>query len=270
MNTNATAPLRICFLNPFGTEQFDDLIRQVLEHSLRDTTQLDIWHLNAGPRNIDYYAPKQVVQVEILKAAKAAEAAGYDAFVIGCLYDPALTEARELVNIPVIGPLETSTALARMYGHRYAIVTDHHKAVPELEDRLRIYGTDANCRNIEAVGWFVDDMVKDTNACATDTYEVVKSALERTGAEAILIGCTIVSACYELAIQQGRTELADLPVINPNLVAVKTAEMFAEMHRAGQYRISRAAYYQNLGDHDPAQAIEVSPYFETDIYERTN
>ncbi|MCA4134825.1 aspartate/glutamate racemase family protein [Arthrobacter sp. M4] len=260
---------RICFLNPFGTDRYDDLIKEVLSSSLRDTTELDIWHLHAGPRNLDYYAPKQVVQVEILRAAKAAEAAGYDALVIGCLYDPALTEARELVKIPVIGPLEASTAQARMFGHRYAIVTDHHKAVPELEDRLRIYGTEANCRSVEAVGWFVDDMVKDTDAVATDTYAVAQEALKRTGAEAILIGCTIVSACYELAVQRGRTELADLPVINPNLIAVKTAEMFADMNKAGQYRIARNAYYQNLADHNPAEADDVAPYFETDIYERT-
>ncbi|WP_423181258.1 aspartate/glutamate racemase family protein [Arthrobacter sp. NyZ413] len=261
-------PLRICFLNPFGTDSYDDLILEVLRSSLRDTTELDIWHLKAGPRNLDYYAPKQVVEVEILRAAKAIEAAGYDALVIGCLYDPALTEVRELINIPVIGPLEASTALARMYGHRYAIVTDHHKAVPEIEDRLRIYGTDANCRRVEAVGWFVDDMVKDTDSCATDTYTAVKEVMKSTGAETVLIGCTIVSACYELAVQRGRKELGELSVINPNLIAVKTAEMFAEMNRAGQYRISRKAYYQNLEDHDPEEAADNASYFETDIYER--
>jgi allantoin racemase len=263
-------PLRICFLNPFGTEKYDELVLEVLRSSLRDSTELDIWHLRAGPRNLDYYAPKQLVQVEILRAAKAVEQAGYDALVIGCLYDPALTEVREVVGIPVIGPLEASTALARMYGHRYAIVTDHHKAVPELEDRLRVYGTDANCRGIEAVGWFVDEMVKDTDACATDTYAAVKDAMERTGAETILIGCTIVSACYELAIQRGRKELGELSVINPNLVAVKTAEMFAEMHRAGQYRISRKAYYQNLQDHDPEEAADIAGRLGTDIYERVS
>lgn len=265
----SSASTRICFLNPFGTDDYDGLIKQVLSSSLRASTELDVWHLTSGPRNLDYYAPKQVVQVEILRAAKAAEAAGYDALVIGCLYDPALTEARELVNIPVVGPLEASTALARMYGHRYAIVTDHHKAVPEIEDRLRIYGTDANCRNVEAVGWFVEDMINDTVAVAQDTYATAKEALARTGAEAVLVGCTIVSACYELAIQQGRHDLSGLPIINPNLVAVKTAEMFADMNRAGQYRIARSAYYQNLADHDPTEAADVAPYFETEIPERT-
>jgi allantoin racemase len=256
-------PVRICFLNPFGTDKYDGIIKEVLSSSLRPGTELEVWHLDAGPRNLDYFAPKQLVQVEILRAAKAAEEAGFDALVIGCLYDPALTEVRELVNIPVIGPLESSTSLARPFGHRYAIITDHHKAVPELRDRLRIYGTDANCVSVEAVGWFVDDMIEDPMKVADDTYRHVQDIMVRTGAETVIIGCTIVSACYELAFQRGDRKLGELSVINPNLIAVKTAEMFADMHRAGQYRMSRTAYYQNLQDHDPIEAADVASYFQT-------
>lgn len=258
--------MRICFLNPFGTEKYDSLIKEVLVPSLRKGTELEVWHLNAGPRNLDYYAPKQLVQVEILKAAKAAEEAGFDAFVIGCLYDPALTEVRELVDIPVVGPLEASTALTRMFGHRYAVVTDHHKAVPEIKDRLRLYGTDVNCLGVEAVGWFVDDMVEDPMAVAEETYSHVQDIMRRTGAETVLIGCTIVSACYELAYLRGRKQLGELSVINPNLIAVKIAEMLADMNAAGQYRLARTGYYQNLAAHDSDQAAEVGPYFESTLY----
>lgn len=255
--------MRICFLNPFGTDKYDGIIKEVLSSSLRPDTELEVWHLNAGPRNLDYFAPKQLVQLEILRAAKAAEEAGFDALVIGCLYDPALTEVRELVNIPVIGPLESSTSMARPFGHRYAIITDHHKAVTELRDRLRVYGTDANCVSVEAVGWFVDDMIENPMKVAADTYLHVQDVMARTGAETVVIGCTIVSACYELAFQRGDKKLGELSVINPNLIAVKTAEMFADMQRAGQYRISRSAYYQNLQDHDPVEAADVAAYFQT-------
>jgi len=201
------------------------------------------------------------VQVEILRAALAAQEDGFDAVVIGCVYDPALTEARELLTIPVVGPLEASLGFARAFGHRYAIITDHHKAVPELEDRVRIYGAEANCRGIEAVGWFVDDMVKDPDAVARDTYAHAKDVMERTGAETVIVGCTIVSACYERACLNGASELGDLSIINPNVLAVKMAENLAALARVGQYRISRRAYYQALEDHDPIEAAAVAPYF---------
>jgi allantoin racemase len=249
--------VRINFINPFGTDAYNNLIATVLQHSARQGTEMMITHLEAGPRNLDYYAPKQLVQVEILKAVVAAEQAGFDAVIIGCCYDPALTEARELVSIPVVGPLEASVALARPFGHRYAVVTDHHKAVPEIQDRLRLYGMDANCTAVTSVGWFVDDMVTNTDAVAQDAYRVATDLMASTGAETVIIGCTIVAACYELAAMQGDNKLATASVMNPNVMAVKQAELLVDLAAADQYRISRRGYYQHLREHDPVEAADI-------------
>lgn len=253
--------MQICFLNPFGTDAYDELIHEVLAPTLSPTTELTIRHLEHGPKNLDYYAPKQLVQVEILRAALQVQEDGFDALIIGCVYDPALTEARELLRIPVVGPLEASVGFARAFGHRYAIVTDHHKAVPEIEDRLRIYGAEANCRGVEAVGWFVDDMVKDPDAVARDTYAHAADVMKRTGAETVIVGCTIVAACFERACQNG-AEMNDLSIVNPNVLAVKMAETLVSLQCVGQYRISRQAYYQNLASHNPVEAAEVARYFQ--------
>lgn len=259
--------MKISFLNPFGTDVHDDIITTVLEHSLRPDTELEVLHLESGPRNLDYYAPKQLVQVEIIRTAMEAERNGADAFVIGCMYDPALTEVREQLSIPVIGPLESATSMNRMFGHRYALLTDHHKAVPMLRDTLRVYGVDANCVDVDAVGWFVDDMILDPFAVGRDTHQKVKAKLEQTGVETVIIGCTIVSACYEYAIMKGEVDPEGLSVVNPNVLAAKTAEMFADLHAAGQFRMSRQAYYQNIADHDPKQAVEVAKLFNQPVRE---
>jgi allantoin racemase len=245
--------MKICFLNPFGTSAYDDLIRDVLEPTLRADVDLEVRHLDVTPENIDYFASKHLVEVEIMKAAIAAERDGFDAFVIGCCYDPALTQARELVKIPVVGPLEASVALARPFGHRFAVVTDHHKAVPEIEDRIRVYGQEANCRTVTSVGWFVNDMVLDVEAVAEDAYATSVATMETVRAETVIIGCTIVSACYEMAARKD-SRLADISVINPNLMAVKQAELLADLAAQGQYRISRAAYYQPLTAHSTLEA----------------
>src|SRR5579875_3376562 len=92
--------MRICFLNPFGTPDYDAIITQTLAPSLRSDTDVEVRHLENAPRNIDYYVPKHLVEIEILKAVLAAEGDGFDAFVIGCCYDTALTQARKLATIP--------------------------------------------------------------------------------------------------------------------------------------------------------------------------
>ena len=65
-----------------------------------------------------------------------------------------------------------------------------------------------------------------------------------------------MSACYEQVATQNM-RYRKLSVINPNVVALKQAEMLADMNRQGQYRVSRAAYYQPLETHDPNAAAEV-------------
>ena len=248
---------RICFLNPFGTDAYDRLIAEALSPVIRADTDVQIRHLAGCPRNIDYYVPKHLVETEIIRTAVQAQEDGFDAFVIGCCYDPALTPVRELLDIPVVGPLEASASLTRMFGHRFAVLTDHHKAVPEIEDLLRSYGLDQNCRRVEALGWFVDDMVGNPAAVASDTSERVRQVMAATGAETVVLGCTIVSACYELAQQRGQGQQDTPSVINPNLMAVKVAELFADLSATGQYRMSREGYYQPHAAHDRDEAAEV-------------
>ena len=253
--------MRVCFLNPFGTDAYDGIITEVLQPSLRDSTTLAVRHLESGPRNLDYYAPKQLVQTEVLKAALKAQEDGFDALVIGCCYDPALTETREILSIPVVGPLEASTALARIFGHRYAVLTDHWKAVPLLRDLIRVYGVEANCVAVDAIDWYVDDMIVNPGSVARDATKGVKEVMARTGAETVVMGCTIVSACYELGLMQGLEGVEELSVINPNVMAVKLAELLADLADVGQFRMSRQAYYQGLHDHSTVEAEQIYALF---------
>ncbi len=253
---------RICFLNPFGTDAYDALIEETLRPSLRTGTDVVIRHLADGPRNIDFYVPKHLVEVEVLRAVTQAERDGFDAFVIGCCYDPALTQARELTDMPVVGPLEAAASLARLFGHRFAVVTDHAKAVPELEDRIRVYGLEPNCRSVSAIDWYVDDMIADPPAVARDTHARCAAVIERERAEVVVLGCTIVAACYEQALLRGALAPDGLCVVNPNLMAVKVAEMLADLRAAGQYRISRRGYYGQHAAHDPVEAAEVRALLE--------
>jgi hypothetical protein len=144
-----------------------------------------------------------------------------------------------------------------LFGHSFAVVTDHFKAVPELRDRVRLYGLENNCRAVDAIDWFVTDMVLDPMTVAKDTYVKVQDVMRTTGAETVVIGCTIVSACYELAALRGDADLAALSVVNPNVMAVKLAEMFADLASTKQYRISRSGYYQQHTSHDAEEAGEI-------------
>ena len=234
---------RIEFINPFGTPAYDAIITETLMAYAGEGTEVTVSSLEGCPPNIDYYYNKHLMETAVFEKVMRAEAAGFDAVVVGCCYDPGVRVARELVDIPVIGPLEASMQMAGYFGHSYTIVTDHHKAVPYLEDMVRLYGLGGNCRGVRCINWWVKDMVKNPDQVAADTIAIAKQVLAETRAEMIVMGCTIVAACYQrfLMRQKGKPEVA---IVNPNLLALKMAEGLADLKRGGLYHLARSGFYE--------------------------
>jgi allantoin racemase len=249
------AERRVAFINPFGTAAFDEIIRETLVPYASTGTVVDVIHLEGVPANIDYYYPKHLMELAIFEEVRRLEDAGYDAVVVGCCYDPGVRVARELVDIPVVGPLEAAMNHASYVGHRFTIITDHRKALPWLEDLVRLHGA-GNCRGVRAIDWYVTDMIRDTASVANDAAAACLVALREDTSEVVILGCTIIGGCLEREIMTtGRHR--ELPILNPNLLALKAAESLADLHRMGKYQISRLGFYQRHEQHDPAEAAEV-------------
>jgi allantoin racemase len=242
--------IRINFINPFGTPQFNGLISETLTPYLRPGSELVVTNTTNCPENIDYYYSKHLIEEAVFNEVIKAEKEGFDAVIVGCCYDPGVRVARELVDIPVIGPLEATMQLAPYYGHDFVVVTDHRKAVPYLRDLVRVYGEEANCRGVSCIDWFVTDMIKDTQAVAVDAAKKALQVMETADAEVVVWGCTIISASYEKWLRDTGAQRNPV-LLNPNTMALKMAECLAELKTAGAYQISRKGYYQQLQQHNP-------------------
>ncbi len=256
--------MKICFLNPFGTPDYNQLIHDVLTRSLRGGTELTVRNLDGPVKNMDYFVAKHLLEVGVMKAAAQAEEDGFDAFIIGCCYDPALSQCRELVDIPVVGPLEAALGNIRAFGHRYAVVTDHHKAATEIADRVRLYGQEPNCKAVTHVGWFIGDMIRNPAGVAADAYATSKRIMAETGAETIILACTIVSGCYEVCAVND-PELQGLSVVDPNVMALKQAEMLVDLRAAGQYRIARTGYYERQPSEGLGETVDIRAVLEGNV-----
>lgn len=233
---------RIRFINPFGTTAYDALIHETLSHYCMEGTALDVTHLEAVPADMDYFYPKHFVEMALFEAVQQAEEAGYDAVISGCCYDPGVRVARELTDLPVIGPMEASLQLLAYHGRTAVIVTDHVKACTLMKDNARLYGATDLIVGYDVIDWYVRDMVKDTAAVAADVIEVSRRAVERTGAEAVILNCTIIAASYQKHLMDGGAA-AEVPILNPNLMALMMAEATAHMRQSGILRLSRAGFY---------------------------
>jgi allantoin racemase len=246
---------RIAFINPFGTDAYDAIIAETLGPLAMDDTELEIRNLIGAPENIDYFWPKHLLEVAVFEECMGLENEGFDAVVVGCCYDPGVRVARELVDIPVVGPLEAALNMVSYFGHRATVVTDHHKAVPYLEDLVRLYGQQ-NVRNVRCIDWWVTEMIRSPAEVAADAARVSTAALQDDDADLVVLGCTIIAACLTQHTQ-ATGEYADVPVVNPNLLALKSAEMLADLRQRGEYRLSRRGYYEKQVTRDAEEFEQI-------------
>lgn len=229
---------KVLFLNPVGTPVFDEVMLKYLSEHKDERTQVDVKSLEEGPHHLEYYSYDSLVSPEILREAIKAERNGYDAFIIGCFYDPALREAREVTRIVVTGPGESSIFLASLLGNKFSIIVGRRKWIPLMEENVIKYGMRDKLTSFKHIGLGVHDLHKDEEETKRRTVQAAKEAIDE-GAEVIILGCTVFFGFYrELQSTLG------VPVIDPVIAALKVAEMKVDIKRKFGWSYSRIGLYE--------------------------
>ncbi len=107
-----------------------------------DTT-LDYFLLKQGFTDIDAFTWESLNlwnSFELFETVRKIKGKGYDGVVLHCYLDPFLTSLRQLMDIPVVGVVQSSLIFANLMGGKTGIVTFARKAIPMLEELLIKYG----------------------------------------------------------------------------------------------------------------------------------
>ena len=82
-----------------------------------------------------------MVSAGIVRAARAAAAGGFDALAIGCFYDTALLEAREVSgDMVVTAPCAAALEIAASLANRFGIIVGRQKWVHQMHATVRDNG----------------------------------------------------------------------------------------------------------------------------------
>lgn len=152
----------------------------------------------------------------------------YDAVIIGCADDPGLFSLRELLDIPVVGPFESSIAMASTLGDKFSIITILEEGFSETRMILRKYGVEQKCASIRAINCSVLDMMQGK----TSKDEVVAAFIRETekavqdGASCVILGCMTMAF---LLLDEAAMGMTKATVINPAKISVKMAEMLVSL-----------------------------------------
>ncbi len=222
-------PPRVLFLTPFhfGTAAHDDDFDRLVERVLAGHVEHEVVasHLAPFEREVATYDADQ--EAALIDAVRQADGHGYDVIVIACYYDPAVQAARDVSAVPVVAPLELTTGLARQFGPTFAVITDVPEAEPIIAGLVESYGHGASCAGVTAIGWDGDAILDDTWGAAQAVDDLVDMIAQRGNVQSVVIGCTIVSAAYEL--HRASFPQRDVVVLNSNLITTKGAAALARM-----------------------------------------
>lgn len=130
-----------------------------------------------------------------------------DVLIVSCAGDPAVSELREMLDIPVIGAGESTALLAKRYGNVFGVlgITDEiPRAYSKILGVENIVGT---C-DVPDITSTIDLMTK------TGRTRVINKALElkSMGAEVIALACTGMTT---IGIANELEEICEIPVIDP-------------------------------------------------------
>jgi len=231
---------KILYIDPVGVEVVAEGHQFLTSHK-REETELTMVNLPRGPEHLEYRYYEALVLVDILRLVKEAEHQGSDAAVIGCFYDVGLQAAREVAErMVVVAPCEASTHLASTLGDKFSIIVGRRKWIPEMMENVVRYGMKERLASFKSVDLGVLEFHQDEQETARRFRQAGREAVERDGAEVLILGCTATYGFYrELQEELG------VPVIDSMIAAFKTAEFAAELKNRFGWSHSKIGGYES-------------------------
>jgi allantoin racemase len=225
-----SAPLRIMFHNPVGSPDYDQFFADSLAPFRQDGVEIHVTSLPAEEgafTNIEYRSYEARVSGGIVRAARAASKEGFDAFVIGCFYDTAMHDARELSgNMLVTAPCLASCEIAASLANRFGIIVGRQKWVAQMHATVREHGFADRLTGFYPVGLCVVEFQQDHAETERRLLAAGRKAVEEDYAEALVLGCTL-----EIGFHKKLEDKLGVPVIDPSIAALKRAEYGAVLKR---------------------------------------
>jgi allantoin racemase len=186
----------------------------------------------------------------ILKCKDAKGDQRYDAFVTLNSTDPALYEAREILEIPVLGFLETTSLISCMMGRTFSLVTPNPKFALSYLQKLKLYGLTDRLASIESLPFH---HIPDFRNAFTDpaARKVLTDEFDLAARRAVAAGAEVIIPCGSHAVIQAKRELKEIDgalVLDGLTVLIKMAEAAVKIQRITGAFVSRKLLYQMPGE----------------------
>jgi len=227
------------------SDEYAARLSAILRRAASPGMTIELRGLGEGRAIADQYRYLEYLYTaEILDNGLAAERDGYDAFLIGNIFEPGLHALRELLNISVMGLCEASVFVACLMGTSFSVVNP--KFARRVTENISSYGLSGRLVSIDRMEVerpAVFDRAFEDGAVREDVLEQFRAAARRgleKGAETIIPAGGIVMT---LLADSGLHEVDGGPVVNGLYALVKIGELAASLKAlTGHFTSKRMTY----------------------------
>jgi len=226
------------YLNPVGISDYDAFFANTINKIKEKTTEVHIASLNStvGAFNhLELRTYQALVTGDIIKSVRQAATEKFDALIIGCFYDTALYDAREISHdMIVVAPCHSSIEIALTVSNQFSIIVGRQKWINQMQKSIAEYGYSKKLSSFRSVDLSVDEFQKDIEITNKKLMQAGKTAVDVDKAESLILGCTL-----EVGFHLKMAEELQVPVIDPVVASVKNAEYLATLKKQFGLRPSR-------------------------------
>lgn len=217
--------IRVAVISPIVSMNDDVIAKRkcFLSRYARSTTAIDFFVVDRGPEAIETRFDEAMAVPYILKKCIEIQRQGYSGIIIWCAGDPGVGAARELVEIPVVGPGESSLFYASLVGNRFSILVPYSDRAYLHKERVSSLGLSSRLASVRGINMGVLEIRTDTSKALLKLREEGRAARDQDGADTLVLGC--------LSMVGLGKDLSDLgiPVIDPAAAAICLLESLAVM-----------------------------------------
>ena len=215
--------VRICATIPAakGLENWGPIHEELLAEIAHDGVEVVMVDLPDAPVTaISSNYDADLVALLHVEAALRAEEEGFDAVAMGCLLEPGVSAAKEVVQIPVVGEAGAAMHMAALVAPRFSFVgTGTRQSESRIRgDIVRQYGLTDHLASVRGVGASSLAFAGEEEGLAELMIREARLAVEEDGAQAII-------SYGSLKILRALREALPVPIIEPVTAGILVAEM---------------------------------------------
>lgn len=211
----------ILVINPVVSDIWNEDDGVYLREVAREGTRLAVAYIDKGPLTIESYYDEAHAVPGVLRIVRE-NRDSYDGIMINCFADPGLQPARELCDIPVVGPGESAMVIASLLGHNFSVISTQKNIKPMVEMKAAYLGLLKKLASVEHIDLPVSELEKDREKTVEAIERAIREAEKK--AEVAVLGCTGMVSLYREVVKRVK-----IPVVEPARAALKVLETLIDL-----------------------------------------